>query len=95
MNIRVKVNILTVSAAIMAPKQDYMIRLGTCLLPDPDRMVVRDNCPCVPGREVSRIILKYAIVNYRLDGVGPVDNRPSTDKPHHFVKKKKKKKRKM
>ena len=25
----------------------------------------------------------------KLDGVGPVDNRPSTDKIHHFVKKKK------
>ena len=27
-----------------------------------------------------------------LDGVGPVDNRPSTDKLHNFVKKKKMKK---
>ena len=26
-----------------------------------------------------------------LDGVGPVDNRPSTDKLHHTVQKKKKK----
>ena len=26
----------------------------------------------------------------KLDGVGPVDNRPSTDKLHHFVKKNKK-----
>ena len=26
-----------------------------------------------------------------LDGVGPVDNRPSTDKLHHFVRKKRKK----
>ena len=26
-----------------------------------------------------------------LDGVGPVDNRPSTNKLHHIVKKKKKK----
>ena len=25
----------------------------------------------------------------KLDGVGPVDNRPSTDKLHHFVNKKK------
>ena len=25
----------------------------------------------------------------KLDGVGPVDNRPSPDKLHHFVKKKK------
>ena len=29
--------------------------------------------------------------NRKLDGVGPVDNRPSTDKLHHFVKKNKKK----
>ena len=29
----------------------------------------------------------------KLDGVGPVDNRPSTDKLHNFVRKKKKKKR--
>ena len=30
----------------------------------------------------------------KLDGVGPVDNRPSTDKLHHFVRKKKLKKKK-
>ena len=29
----------------------------------------------------------------KLDGVGPVDNRPSTDKLQHFVKKKEEKKR--
>ena len=23
---------------------------------------------------------------WKLDGVGPIDNRPSTDKLHHFVK---------
>ena len=28
----------------------------------------------------------------KLDGVGPVDNRPSTDKLHYFVKKNKNKK---
>ena len=27
----------------------------------------------------------------KLDGVGPLDNRPSTDKLHHFVRKKNKK----
>ena len=27
------------------------------------------------------------LVKNKLDGVGPVDNRPSTDKLHHFVKK--------
>ena len=31
----------------------------------------------------------------KLDGVGPVDNRPSTDKLHHFVKKNKTKKHGM
>ena len=30
---------------------------------------------------------------YNLDGVRPVDNRPSTDKLHHLVRKKKKKKK--
>ena len=30
----------------------------------------------------------------KLDGVGPVDNRPSTDKLHHFVQKIEKKKKK-
>ena len=30
------------------------------------------------------------VKHYKLDGVGPVDNRPSTDKLHHFVKKNKK-----
>ena len=29
------------------------------------------------------------LVRRKLDGVGPVDNRPSTDKLHHFVRKKK------
>ena len=31
-------------------------------------------------------------VKYKLDGIGPVDNRPSTKKLHHFVQEKKKKK---
>ena len=30
----------------------------------------------------------------KLDGVNPVDNRPSTDKLHHFGRKKKKKEKK-
>ena len=30
---------------------------------------------------------------FKLDGLGPVDNRPSTDKLHHFVRKKKKRKK--
>ena len=30
----------------------------------------------------------------KLDGVGPVDNRPSADKLHHFVQKKDEKKEK-
>ena len=29
----------------------------------------------------------------KLDGVGPVDNRPSTDKLHHFVQKKEEEKK--
>ena len=36
----------------------------------------------------------YAVLYLvKLDGVGPVDNRPSTDKLHHFVRKKRKKKK--
>ena len=34
---------------------------------------------------------KNRIGRRKLDGEGPVDNRPSTDKLHHFVKKKHKK----
>ena len=30
--------------------------------------------------------------HFKLDGVGPVKNKPSTDKLHHLVKKKKEKK---
>ena len=30
---------------------------------------------------------KNLVVQIKLDGVGPVDNRPSTDKLHHFVQK--------
>ena len=30
---------------------------------------------------------------WKLDGVGPVDNRPSTDKLHHIVEKKEEKKK--
>ena len=33
----------------------------------------------------------FAVICIKLDRVGPVDNRPSTDKLHYFVKKKKKK----
>jgi hypothetical protein len=40
-----------------------------------------------PRRRTSRIQKS----GRKLDGVCPVDNRPSTDKLHHFVKKKKKK----
>ena len=29
----------------------------------------------------------------KLDGVGPVDNRPSTEKLHHFVRKKEEEKK--
>ena len=30
------------------------------------------------------------VLQHKLDGVGPVDNRPSTDKLNHFVQKKSK-----
>ena len=40
----------------------------------------------------SKFSLKLLVFlghDMKLDGVGPVDNRPSTDKLHHFVRKKK------
>ena len=39
----------------------------------------------------KKALFKYVLFNVmytKLDGVGPVDNRPATDKLHHFVKKK-------
>ena len=37
---------------------------------------------------------KSGVGHYKLlDGVGPVDNRPSTDELHHFVKKEKEEKK--
>ena len=41
---------------------------------------------------VSLICSSFTYPDLKLDGVGPVDKRPSTDKLHHFVRKKKKKK---
>ena len=43
---------------------------------------------CSPGMHNVQVITK-------LDRVGPVDNRPSTDKLHHFVRKKERKKNDM
>ena len=40
---------------------------------------------CLQGMEL------HSFGYSKLDGVGPVNNRPSTDKLHHFVQKKKKK----
>ena len=42
----------------------------------------------------SHLIIFYSAFELKLDGVGPVDNRPSTDKLHHFVKKKEEEKEK-
>ena len=51
-------------------------------------------CKCVLTRENLHRdkLLKLLFKLKKLDGVSPVDNRPSTDKLHLFVKKKKKKK---
>ena len=38
--------------------------------------------------------LGFSAVAFKLNGVDPVDNRPSTDKLHHFVQKEKKKEEK-
>ena len=54
---------------------------------------------CLGIFQYVRIILQYSLpldhpvvplIPKKLDGEGPVDNRPSTDKLHHFVKKTKK-----
>ena len=36
--------------------------------------------------------VKWSFLELKLYGVGPVDNRPSTDKLHHFVREKNKNK---
>ena len=41
--------------------------------------------------EDKTVCLHMHQIPCKLDGVGPVDNRPSTDKLHHFVPKKNKK----
>ena len=33
-----------------------------------------------------KVAAMCGLQNYKLDGVGPVDNRPSTNKLHHFVR---------
>ena len=40
-------------------------------------------------------MVEEGALSHKLDGVGPVDNRPSTDKLHRFVRKKKKKKKEL
>ena len=47
-----------------------------------------------PNTFKTPFCLNFDIMNYELDGVGPVDNRPSTNKLYYFVQKKKKKKKK-
>ena len=42
---------------------------------------------------ISFLFVSYFFAKiFKLDGVGPVDNRPSPAKLHHFVRKKKEKK---
>ena len=42
---------------------------------------------------IAILIIMGTSIKKILDGVGPVDNRPSTDKLYHFFRKKKKKKK--
>ena len=43
----------------------------------------------LPNLEIIQMVQYNGLAFYqKLDGVGPVDNRPSPDKLHHFVKKK-------
>ena len=50
-----------------------------------------DEAKVVEGEWHTKFKAPY---HHKLDGVGPVDNRPSTNKLHHFVEEKKKEKRK-
>ena len=47
----------------------------------------------MPSYKVKSVSECDGSSNNKLDGVGPVDNRPSTDKLHHFVQKKEEEKR--
>ena len=47
--------------------------------------------PATPGLLKRGQCLNVEQNLLKLDGVGPVDNRPSTNKLHHFVKKNKNK----
>ena len=46
--------------------------------------------PVVPNNQLENTILNLTqcVGLLKLDGVGPVDNRPSTEKDHHYVQKK-------
>ena len=46
------------------------------------------------SQRVSYPSIKIFVIVIQLDWVGPVDNRPSTDKLHNFFLKKKRKKKK-
>ena len=45
-----------------------------------------------PFNKFTPIDIVHIFTTWKLDRIGPVGNRPSTDKPHHFVQKKKEKK---
>ena len=47
----------------------------------------------IEHKEFPSSFRKTKLYVIELDGVGPVDNRPSTDKLHHVVQKKEKKKK--
>ena len=47
---------------------------------------------CATDIATYRLIHPRVRFSIKLDGVGPVDNRPSTDKLHQIVRKKKEKK---
>ena len=46
------------------------------------------------GDDWERGGITMVYMKKKLDGVGPVDNRPSTDKLHHFVRKEEEEKKK-
>ena len=46
-----------------------------------------------PKQGAGALLLLLLGLEHKLDGVGPVDNRPSPDKLHYFVQQKIKKKK--
>ena len=61
-------------------------KMGVIIILDPDN---KDKLIVSSNRKVQ-YSLGDIVAALKLDGLGPLDNRPSTNKLHHFVRRKKK-----